>query len=119
MQFLLQEIYIKRSDAGYLETNPNSVSRFYEDMTCSEQSELSNTFKEDLYIYPIRLERGDYRRELENGNVFPYLFEGYYVNAMSYESNFSPYSGYAIDGLTGEIFKVDDDLFKFYLIFVI
>lgn len=111
----LQEIYIKRSDARYLETNPNRVSRFYEDMTCSEQSRLSGTFKEDLYIYPIRLERGDYRRELENGDVFPYLFEGYYVNAMSYESNFSPYSGYAIDGLTGEIFKVDDDLFKFYL----
>ena len=107
----LQEVYIKRSKFEDMKKYPNGKYSFYEDMNCFNKRKLS----EELYIYPIRLERGDYRRELENGDVFPYLHEGYYVDAMSYADNFSPYTGYAIDGATGKIFKIDKDLFKMYI----
>ena len=78
----------------------------YEDMDCLNIVQGM----EDMYIYPIRLARGDYRERLNNGELRPYLHEGYYVTAMS--TNFAPYTNYAIDGLTGLIVEINNDFFK-------
>ena len=70
---------------------------FFEDMDCKHKIQPNS----DLYIYPIRLRRDDYRQEMQEGVIKPYLNEGYFISAMS--QDYAPYTGYAVDGLTGKI----------------
>ena len=79
---------------------------FFEDMDCQYKIQPNS----DLYIYPIRLRRDDYRQEMQQGVIKPYLNESYFIAAMS--QDYAPYTGYAVDGLTGEIIEINNNFFK-------
>lgn len=98
----------------------------YEDMNCKTpiNSDLADA-TDDIYIYPIRRRRNDYRQEVLLGDkstvLYPYLNEGYYISvhsATSYASGnqgFAPYTGWAYDGRSKQFFKMSPEIYHFKL----
>ena len=56
------------------------------------------------------MRRDDYRQEIQEGIIKPYLNEDYFISAMA--RDYAPYTGYAVDGLTGEIIEINNNFFK-------
>lgn len=110
------------------EITEENISSFkvHEEMDCkTEEIPDLGMFTEDLYIYPIRRRRNDYRQEVLLGDgskiIQPYLNEGYYVSihsGISYgpgNEGFAPYTGWAYDGKSKQFFKMTPELYHIIL----
>lgn len=100
------DVYVYREQLENIMNYQAVYGEFFEDMDCKHKIQPNS----DLYIYPIRLRRDDYRQEMQEGVIKPYLNEGYFISAMS--QDYAPYTGYAVDGLTGNILEINNNFFK-------
>ena len=123
------DIYVKIDANTPIEKLDTVNYSYYTQMDCRNdeyQIEDLETFTDDLYIYPVRRSRNDYREQVMLGEgqsvIQPYLNEGYYVSinsATSYggvdNGGFAPYTGWAYDGKTKQFFQMTPELYQIIL----